>query len=76
MTVAGNVVQGLLDNDYAPVQFGDQVIESNIPILVVRTADVSGVAHGAAVVVGAQSFTVREIRNDGEGMTELVMSEA
>ena len=69
-------MQGMLDNDYAPVQFGNQVVESNVPVLVVRSADVVGVAHGSAVTIGSDSYTVREIRNDGEGMTELVLSEA
>lgn len=76
VTVAGSAVYGMLDNDYEPVQFGNQVVESNVPVLIVRTSDVPAVAHGDAVVIGANSYTVREIRNDGEGMTELVMAEA
>lgn len=74
--VAGSVVFGILDNDYEPVQFGNQTVESNVPVLTVRSSDVSGVSHGSEVVVGSASFVVREVRNDGEGMTELVMSEA
>jgi hypothetical protein len=75
VTVAGNEVQGLLDNDYEPVQFGNQVVESNVPILLVRTSDTTGIAHGDTVVVSGTSYTIREIRVDGEGMTEIVMSE-
>ena len=68
-------MQAILDNDYEPVQFGNQVVESNVPILLVRTADTTGIKHGDAVIVSGTSYTIREIRVDGEGMTEIVMSE-
>ena len=46
-----------------------------MPILLVRTADTTGIKHGDAVIVSGTSYTIREIRVDGEGMTEIVMSE-
>lgn len=68
-------MQGMLDNDYEPVRFGDQIIESNLPVLVCRSSDVAAVTHGAAVSISSVSYTVREIRKDGTGITELVLAE-
>jgi hypothetical protein len=75
VTVGGESVQGLLDKDYLPVQFGNQVIESSAPVLLVRTEDVT-VSHGTPVTIGDEDYTVREVRPDGEGMTDLVLSVA
>lgn len=75
VTIAGAEIQAILDNDYEPVQFGSQVVESNVPVLQARASDVATVAHGDSVVVAGVSYTVREIRQDGEGMVEFILAE-
>lgn len=76
MTVAGSEVLGLLDNEYEPVQIGNQIIESNVPVLVCRSSDVAAVVHGSAVIVDGDTYAVREVRKDGTGITELVLTES
>ena len=67
VTVAGSTVLGVLDEEYGEA-FG---VGSASPVLTCASADVSTVTQGAAVTVGAVSYTVRAIEPDGQGVTVL-----
>lgn len=75
VSVGGSPVYGILENQFVPIDFGGQEIESNYPVLTIRTSDASGVSHGTAVVANGVNYTVRSIQPDGTGMTELVLEE-
>lgn len=72
VTVGGISVNAIFDNDYIPVDLGNGVqVESVGPAILCATADVSGVAQGAAVVVNGTNYTVAEVQPDGTGLTTL-----
>ena len=71
-TLAGSAVIGILDKEYRVV--GD--IESNYPVFECRSTDATGVVHGSTLVVGAESFVIVGVEDDGTGMTVLVLRNA
>ena len=71
VTVDGNAVDAIFDNDYVAVDLDGVVLESLGPVLLCATADVSTAVQGTAVVVNAVNYTVAEVRPDGTGMTLL-----
>jgi len=72
-TVGGVALRGIFDNGYADA-FG--IVSGSAPVLLISTTAAPAVAHGSAVVIGSDSFTVREIQPDGLGMTRLLLQEA
>ena len=71
VTVYGNAIVAIFDNDYVAVDLDGVTLESLGPVLLCETADVSSVAQGDAAVVNAVNYTVAEVRPDGTGMTLL-----
>lgn len=71
VTVDGNAVNAIFDNDYVAVGFDGVEVESLGPVLQCATADVAATVQGTAVVVNAVNYTVAEVRPDGTGMTLL-----
>lgn len=71
VTVDGNAVNAIFDNDYVAVDLDGVELESLGPVLLCATADVSAVAQGDAAVVNSVNYTVAEVRPDGTGMTLL-----
>ena len=67
-TVAGVVVDTLFDNGFVLAGMGVEGVDA---LLHVKTADVPGVAHGAAVVANAVNYRVCGIEPDGHGVTML-----
>ena len=65
---------GIFDNDFLAVDLDESEVESTEPTLLARTADVSGLAHGDSLTIGAVSYTVRGIQPDGTGMTQIMLS--
>ena len=65
---------GIFDNDFLAVDLDESEVESTEPTLLVRTADVSGLAHGDTLTISAVSYTVRGIQPDGTGMTQIMLS--
>jgi len=64
-TIAGNPVSVIFDNEY----LASLGVESSNPVALADDADVVGLAHGDAVVIGAVNYTVAEIQPDGTGFT-------
>ena len=48
-------------------------VGSNDPRFICRTSDVSSAANGDAIVVGGVTYTVRNVEDDGTGVTTQVM---
>ena len=71
VTVDGNAVNAIFDNDYVAVDLDGVTLESLGPVLLCATADVSAAVQGTAAVVNAVNYTVAEVRPDGTGMTLL-----
>jgi hypothetical protein len=71
-TVGGVACMGIFDAAYADA-LG---MNGTRPALQVATAAVPSVAEGAAVTIGAASYTVESVQPDGTGMTLLILHEA
>lgn len=71
-TLNGSPLRVIFDDAY---QEGLGIIEGVNPQVFVKATDVAGVQHGALLVIsfptGAQSFTVREVQPDVNGMVTL-----
>ena len=46
-------------------------VGSNDPRFICRTSDVSSAANGDAIMVGGVTYTVRNVEDDGTGITAL-----
>jgi len=71
-TVGGVALRGIFDAAYADA-LG---MGGTSPALLIATADAPAAAQGAAVVIGATSYTVANPEPDGTGMTLLRLQEA
>lgn len=73
---SATAVDGIFDNEFRSTDIGAGAeIATDDPHFLCRTADVSGIVEGDALVVSGVSYTVRVVMADGTGMTELVLEE-
>lgn len=78
-TVNGSSVEGIFDQEYLQQSF---MVDGSKPALLVRSADISGVARNAPVVIklaawsAAVNYTVADKQPDGTGMTLLILDKA
>ncbi len=73
---AASSVKGIFDNEYFETDAGGEVaIALQQPMFHCRTADVSGVAEGDAIVINTVNYTIRNVRPDGTGLTMLILEE-
>lgn len=70
--------RGIFDNAWAEIDELDSgPVSSSRPMVVVPTAEVSGVAQGWHVAIDGSEFVVHEPpHDDGTGMTTLMLSKA
>jgi len=67
-------VNGVFDKEYSLADLGGVVgVGSNDPRFICRTVDVSSAANGDSIVVNAVTYTVRNVEDDGTGITTLVL---
>ncbi len=66
----------IFDKEYAVAEApGTQGVGTSAPTALCKTADVLNVAAGDQLLIGAALFYVIEARNDGAGVTTLLLSE-
>lgn len=77
VTGAGATIQGVFDDKYLGIDAQGMVVEADSPIFVCRSSDVASAAltHGATVTINGVTYTVRTLKPDGTGMTQLVLSD-
>lgn len=67
-TLDGDSVVGIFENRYVE-SLG--AVAAAQPTYTLPTADAAAAAQGSALVIGATSYTVRNIQPDGTGVTTL-----
>ena len=70
---SASTINRIFNNEFELVDIGDVGVESNIPILTVKTSDVSSVAQGDTFVIDSVTYKSVIIRPDGTGITEIVL---
>ena len=69
---SASTINGIFDKDYALAAIADGVgVGTNDPRFICRTSDVSSAANGDAIVVNSVTYTVRNVEDDGTGITTL-----
>lgn len=68
-TFDGNDVTGILDREYVEVEG----IESNRPVFLCASSDVSGYSRGAVVVAGGITYALVTKMPDGTGVDMVVL---
>ena len=71
---SGAAINGVFDAGDGLVDIGGSVgVTSADPSFHCRTSDVSSAAEGDALVTGSADYTIRDVINDGTGMTTLML---
>ena len=72
-TSAGSTatITALLKREYFAETAGDVTVESSQPVAIVRSSDVTNVAHDDTIAISGTTYTVVEVLSDNEGMTHL-----
>ena len=69
-----STISGIFDAADGLVDLGGRVgITSDRPQFVCRTSDVSSAAEGDALVTGSVTYVIRDVIDDGTGMTTLML---
>ena len=70
----GSSINGVFDNGDGLVDLGGRVgVTSGDPQFVCRTSDVSSAAEGDALVTGSTNYTIRDVIDDGTGMSTFML---
>lgn len=67
-------INGIVTDLYSDIDVGEVGIEGANLLAIVKTSDISGIAEGDAMAVGAENFTVVNIRPDNTGLTRIQLA--
>lgn len=71
---SGSSISGIFDAADGLVDLGGRVgVTSDDPQFHCRTSDVASAAEGDALVTGGVNYTIRDVIDDGTGMTTLML---
>ena len=68
---SASTITAMLKREYFEETAGEATVQSSQPVAVVRTSDVSNVAHGHTLAVSGTTYTGVEVSPDNEGLTQL-----
>lgn len=66
---------GVFDKPFTGLELND-VVESSTPMLLVRSSDAKALSRGTVVQHNGQYYRVESKEDDGEGMTNVKLSES
>lgn len=69
-------VNGVFEKQFFEV-FEDGVagVESNKPVFICKTSDVSGATHGDTLVISGATYLAQTVEPDGTGVTTIILEE-
>ena len=62
---------GILTEFYNPIELGFSDITGTQPLFICKTIDVAAAADGSIIILGGETYTVREVQPDNTGITRL-----
>ena len=68
---SASTITAMLKREYFEESAGETTVQSSQPVAVVRTSDVSNVAHGATLAISGTTYSIVEVSPDNEGLTQL-----
>lgn len=74
ITYNSTTIKGIFDDEYKGVNALTGEIEATAPQAIVKTSDVSGIAHGNTLTINSTTYYVIGIQQDGTGLTILILS--
>lgn len=78
ITVGAETIYGIFDKDYLAVSNGEVDVESDSPMVLVRSSDVTAqsIAVATSLVISSATYVVTSVQPDGTGMTRLVLRDS
>ena len=70
---SASTIKGIINDEFQLVDVGEVGVESSMPVLTVRSSDVSGIAQGDDFTIDSVNYKSKIIRPDGTGITEIVL---
>ena len=68
---SASTITAMLKREYFEESAGETTVQSSQPVAVVRTSDVSNVAHGDTLAISGTTYSIVEGSPDNEGLTQL-----
>ena len=68
---SSSTITAMLKREYYEESAGEVTVQSSSPVAVVRTSDVTNVAHGDTLAISGTTYTIVEVSPDNEGITNL-----
>ena len=74
VTYNSTSIAGIFDDAYKGINMATGEIESTDPQVIVEASDISGIEHGATLIINSVIYYVTGIHPDGTGITILMLS--
>lgn len=74
ITYNSATIKGIFDDAYKGINLATGEIESTNPQVIVRASGISGLEHGATLIINSITYYVTGIHTDGTGLTTLLLS--
>ena len=68
---SASTITAMLKREYFEESAGETTVQCSQPVAVVRTSDVSNVAHGDTLAISGTTYSIVEVSPDNEGLTQL-----
>lgn len=71
----GVTIKGIFDNKGQNVTVFEEEIQASGPQVTVKSSDVAGVKNGNTTTIRGKTWYIRDVEDDGTGITVLTLSE-
>jgi hypothetical protein len=74
ITYNSATIKGIFDNTFTQDDQGAVQVDTKNPQVLVKSSDVTGLAHGDTMTVNSIAYKVRSIQPDGTGVTNVLLT--